>query len=218
MQPEQRCVGEQRKLLSMSLSAKYVVAIAVFSAATQGASAQAVTASSQNVLPPFAHTVFCLKYPRDCEQSGSSRPVADTLARHAELDFVNRHVNSSIAPVTKEAGFDEKWIVAPLEGNCHDYAVTKRHDLLQMGWPSSSLQLAEVTLNTGEHHLILVADIEGEPFILDNLDPDVLSLALTRSGYYWNRIESSDDPKFWSSTNIGHEKIRKFNTGLAPET
>jgi predicted transglutaminase-like cysteine proteinase len=63
-----------------------------------------------------------------------------------------------------------------------------RHDLLQMGWPSSSLRLAEVTLNTGEHHLILVADIEGEPFILDNLDPDVLSLALTQSGYYWNRI------------------------------
>ena len=54
--------------------------------------------------------------------------------------------------------------------------------------PSSSLRLAEVTLNTGEHHLILAADIEGEPFLLDNLGPEVLSLALTKSGYYWNRI------------------------------
>jgi predicted transglutaminase-like cysteine proteinase len=64
-----------------------------------------------------------------------------------------------------------------------------------------------VTLYTGEHHLILVADIEGEPFLLDNLEPDVVSLALTRNRYDWNRIESPDDPKFWSSTNIGHERI-----------
>ena len=201
----------------MCLSAKCLVAIAVFSAAIQGASAQSATASSHNVLPPFGHTVFCMKYPGDCEQSGSSLPVADTPARHAELDFVNRRVNASIAPVRREVAFDDKWLVAPPEGNCHDYAVTKRHDLLQKGWPSSSLRLAEVTLNTGEHHLVLVADIDGEPFLLDNLDPEVLSLALTKSGYYWNRIESTDDPKFWSSTNIGHEKIRKFNTGLDPE-
>jgi len=123
-----------------------------------------------------------MKYPSDCEQSGSSGPVADTPARHAELDFVNRRVNASIAPLAKEVAFDDKWLVAPLEGNCHDYAVTKRHDLLQKGWPS------EVTLYTGEHHLILVADIEGEPFLLDNLEPDVVSLALTRNRYYWNRI------------------------------
>jgi predicted transglutaminase-like cysteine proteinase len=172
----------------MCRSAKYLVAIAVFGAATQGASAQSVTASSHNVLPPFGHTVFCMKYPDDCEQSGSSLPVADTPARHAELDFVNRSVNASIAPVTREVAFDDKWLVAPPEGNCHDYAVTKRHDLLQKGWPSSSLRLAEVTLNTGEHHLVLVADIDGEPFLLDNLDPEVLSMALTKSGYYWNRI------------------------------
>lgn len=191
----------------MCRSAKYVVAIAAFSAAAQGASAQTVTASSQNVLPPFGHTVFCMRYPDDCERSGSSRLVADPRARHAELDSVNRLVNASIAPVKREVAFDDKWLVAPLQGNCHDYAVTKRHDLLKMGWPSSSLRLAEVTLNTGEHHLILLADIEDEPFILDNLDPDVLSLALTKSGYYWNRIESPDDPKFWSGTNIGHEGI-----------
>lgn len=198
----------------MCLSEKYLIVIAVFSAAIQGASAQTVT--SHHVLPPFGHTVFCIKYPSDCEQSGSSLPVSDTPAHHAELDFVNRSVNASIAPVKGEAAFDDKWLVAPLRGNCNDYAVTKRHDLLRKGWPSSSLRLAEVTLNTGTHHMILVADIDGVLFILDNLDPEVLSLALTKSGYYWNRIESTDDPKFWSSTTIGHEKIRKFFIGRDP--
>jgi predicted transglutaminase-like cysteine proteinase len=202
----------------MSLSAKYIVAIAVFSATTQGDSISAAVASSENVLPPMAHTVFCLRYPGDCEQSGSSMPFADTPARHAQLDFVNRHVNASIAPQPDRATLDDKWLVAPPEGNCHDYAVTKRHDLLQKGWPSSSLLLAEVTLKTGEHHLILVAYTEGGEFILDNLDPDVVSLAQTKSGYYWNRIQSANDPKHWGSTNIGHEKIRKIYSGFVPAT
>ena len=193
----------------MCLSAKHLIAIAVFSATTPGVSAPYVAASSEETLPPFGHTVFCLRYPRDCERSGSTRPIADTPARHAELDSVNRQVNASIALQPDGAAIDDNWLVAPPEGNCHDYAVTKRHDLLQKGWPSSSLRLAEVTIKTGEHHLILVADTEGGEFILDNLDPDVVSLAQTGSGYQWNRIQSSFDPKRWGSTNIGHEKLRK---------
>jgi predicted transglutaminase-like cysteine proteinase len=196
----------------MCQSARYVVAIAVFSTTTLGASEPHAVAAGENMLPPFGHTVFCRTYPADCKQSRSSKLFADTPTRHAELDAVNRHVNASIAPQAEEAtsSIDEKWLLAPAEGNCSDYAVTKRHDLLQRGWSSSSLLLAEVTLETGEHHLILVADTEGGEFILDNLDPNVRSLAKTRSRYYWNRIESPADPKRWGSTTIGHEKMRKF--------
>jgi predicted transglutaminase-like cysteine proteinase len=197
----------------MCLSAKYVLAVAVFSTTTLGASEPNALASGENVLPPFGHTVFCQTYPADCEQSRSTKLFANTPARHAELDAVNRHVNASIAPQAEEAtsSIDEKWLLAPAEGNCSDYAVTKRHDLLQKGWSSSSLLLAEVTLKTGEHHLILVADTEGGEFILDNLDPNVLSLAKTRSGYYWNRIESPTDPKRWDRPKIEHEKIGRSN-------
>ena len=154
----------------------------------------------------MAHTVFCLSYPRDCRQSLSIKLLADTPANFAELDSVNRQVNASIAPQPDRATLDDRWLVGPLEGNCHDYAVTKQHYLLEAGWPSSSLLLAEVTLKTGEHHLILVAHTEGAEFILDNLDPDVVSLAETKSGYYWNRIQSSIDPKYWGRSYIGHEK------------
>jgi predicted transglutaminase-like cysteine proteinase len=189
----------------MCRSANYIVAIAVFGVTTQGAPTSTALASGENLLAPMAHTVFCLSYPGDCRQSVSIKLFADTPALHAELDSVNREVNASIAPQPDRATLDDKWLVAPLEGNCHDYAVTKRHYLLQAGWPSSSLLLAEVTLKSGEHHLILVAHTEGGEFILDNLDPDVVSMADTKSGYYWNRIQSSVDPKYWGSTYIGHE-------------
>jgi predicted transglutaminase-like cysteine proteinase len=189
----------------MCLSANYIVAIAVFSAASQGAPTSTVAAPGENRLAPMAHAAFCLSYPENCRQSVSVWLFADTRANHAKLDSVNRQVNASIAPQPDRATLDDKWLVAPLEGNCHDYAVTKQHLLLDAGWPSSSLLLAEVILKSGEHHLILVAQTEGGEFILDNLDPAVVSMAETRSGYYWNRVQSSIDPKYWGSSSIGHE-------------
>jgi predicted transglutaminase-like cysteine proteinase len=194
-----------------------VVTIALLSTTTLEPSKSDTLIPGQNMLPPFGHTVFCQTYPADCKQSRSSKLFANTPARHAELDAVNRHVNASIAPQAEEAtsSIDEKWLLAPAAGNCSDYAVTKRHDLLQRGWSSSSLLLAEVTLETGEHHLILVADTEGGEFVLDNLDPNVLSLTKIKSRYYWNRIESPADPKRWGRTTIGHEKMRKSHEDLS---
>jgi predicted transglutaminase-like cysteine proteinase len=153
----------------------------------------------EDVLPPFGHTVFCQTYPADCEQSSSTKLFPNTAARRAGLDTVNRQVNASIAPEAEEvtSNIDKNWLLAPAKGNCSDYAVTKRHDLLQKGWSSSCLLLAEVTLKTGEHHLILVAETEGGEFILDNLDQNLLSLEEARKRYFWNRIESPIDPKRW---------------------
>jgi predicted transglutaminase-like cysteine proteinase len=83
-----------------------------------------------------------------------------------------------------------------LSGNCNDYAVSKRHELLRLGWPSWALLLAEVVVATGEHHLVLVANAGGESFVLDNLKEVVVPL-VAAVDYRWIRIESPDDPKFW---------------------
>jgi len=200
----------------MSPSAKYLIALALFSTVNGGISAPNARASGEYTLPPFRHTVFCLRYPADCKRRGSDRPVVDTPARRTELDAVNRRVNASIMPQSDEAAVDAQWRLAPPEGNCNDYAVTKRHALLQKSWPTSALRLAEVTLQSGEHHLVLVATMEGEAFILDNLNPYVLSLAQSTSGYTWIRIESGDDPKYWRAGNRVHEKIRKLDIGIFP--
>jgi predicted transglutaminase-like cysteine proteinase len=44
----------------------------------------------------------------------------------------------------------------PSSGDCNDYAVTRRHDLIARGWPARSLLLAEVITSWGEHHLVVV--------------------------------------------------------------
>ena len=62
---------------------------------------------------------------------------------------------------------------------CHDYAVTKRHELLTRGWPSRSLLLAEVVVPWGEHHLILVVRTSDGDLVLDNLNPGIKSWSRT---------------------------------------
>jgi predicted transglutaminase-like cysteine proteinase len=161
----------------------------------------------KNVLAPIGHTVFCVRYPHDCSrwQGTLSFFTAEPADLYAELYAVNREVNGAIQPVSrtkKQQGETTlSWTLFPSLGNCNDYAVSKRHRLLLHGWPSSALQLAEVVLPTGEHHLVLLADAMGAIFVLDNLASEPVPLADVIV-YRWIRIESPDQPEYWSSISF----------------
>jgi predicted transglutaminase-like cysteine proteinase len=155
----------------------------------------------ENSLPPIGHTLFCQNYPGECAYR---RPAPRFLsesskALYYDLEQIHRRINTSIRPNPVKAGKldpTERWNVSPISGNCNDFAVSKRHELLQRGWPSSALLLAEVTLDTGEHHLILVVNLHGDSYVLDNLEPNPVPLLQT-TRYRWKRIESAEDPRLW---------------------
>jgi predicted transglutaminase-like cysteine proteinase len=154
-----------------------------------------------NVLAPVAHTIFCMNYPSECSRSLGSRSFfsADPQVLYSELDAVNRQVNAAIEPAPKTSDKLGGWTLFPPKGNCSDYVVSKRHELLQRGWPSSALQLAEIIIpETGDHHLVLVASARGNIFILDNLKFNPVPL-MDSIEYRWVRIESSQDPGYWIS-------------------
>ena len=152
------------------------------------------------VLAPVAFVHFCTRYPEDCRVRKSNLdeiPVRLTQARFDELSKINRDVNNAIKPRANfESVLAEKWLVAPREGDCNDYAVTKRHELLARGWPSSSLLLAEVVVPSGEHHLVLVARTHEGDLVLDNLDENVRPASLL--SYKWVRAQQTKNPRFWS--------------------
>jgi predicted transglutaminase-like cysteine proteinase len=120
------------------------------------------------------------------------------------LNFINEVINAVIAPKPGDPAIDSDWLIGPAEGNCNDYAVTKRHLLLEAGWPASALLLAEVVrVTTGEHHLILVVRGTNSDFVLDNLRPFIVSLAETHDDYLWVRVLSAQDPRFWTVSFSG---------------
>ena len=128
-------------------------------------------------------------------------------ARWIELKDVNRRVNRSIVAKREHGGvLDEQWLISPKAGNCHDYAVTKRHELLARGWPSGSLLLAEAVVPGGEYHLTLIVRTDDGDFVLDNLDPNIRPWSQTR--YRWLRIQSPTNPRFWATIEAGSVLMR----------
>jgi predicted transglutaminase-like cysteine proteinase len=139
--------------------------------------------TTRNILPPFGHSHFCARYPRDCDQTPGR--VISTIPLSMRWR-VQEWINASISPKPVDAAEFDAWSLFPREGNCNDYAVTKRHVLLESGWPASSLLLAEVRLvSTGD-------------WVLDNMRPSVVRLEDARNDYIWVRVESARNPRLWT--------------------
>lgn len=155
-------------------------------------------------LAPMAYTQFCLRYADECKprhmafRGGRLRLNAE---RWADLRQVNRDVNDAIRPVPNLEGLaGEKWLLHPVSGDCNDYAVTKRHELLARGWPARTLLLSEVVTRWGEHHLVLVVRSFSGDFVLDSLSGGIVPWF--KAPYQWVRIQSPNDSRLWSTIGI----------------
>ncbi|MET4322961.1 transglutaminase-like cysteine peptidase [Bradyrhizobium sp. RT5a] len=150
-------------------------------------------------LPPMAFTQFCLRYRGECRTRPMFRggPVRLTDERWADLKEINQVVNRGIAPERNELGVaGEQWLINPARGDCNDYAVSKRHELLERGWPARALLLSEVMVNSGEHHLILVVRTNSGDLVLDNMTPQIKPWS--RVPYRWVRMQMPNS-KLWAT-------------------
>jgi predicted transglutaminase-like cysteine proteinase len=156
---------------------------------------------SNYTLPPMAFTQFCLRYAGQCKPQRivfRGGPKRLTAERWEELKQVNKSTNGAIVPESNLEGLaGEKWLIAPARGDCNDYAVTKRAELLRRGWPSRALLLSEVVTSWGEHHLILVVRTSMGDLVLDNLTGQIRSWS--QAPYRWVRIQSPTNPNYWAS-------------------
>lgn len=150
-------------------------------------------------LPPMAYTQFCLRYRAECRTKPIFRggPVRLTEARWNDLKEVNQMVNREIAPERNELGLaGEQWLINPQRGDCNDYAVSKRHELLARGWSARTLLLSEVIVNSGEHHLILVVRTKNGDLVLDNMTQVIKPWS--RTPYHWVRMQMPNS-KLWAT-------------------
>jgi len=149
-------------------------------------------------LAPFQHVRFCLRYPSDCKTNPAENERIDLGVETSELlKRVNHDVNLSIAPMLKSYGsnLEDGWTIAPGSGDCNDYAVTKRHELLESGLPSKALRLSVVKTASGIGHLVLVVVTTKGDLVLDNLTEAIRPWQST--DYHWLKIQSATDSKFW---------------------
>jgi predicted transglutaminase-like cysteine proteinase len=165
---------------------------------TQDTDTLAPIAEASPVLAPFQHVRFCLRYPDDCKSNVTENEHIDLNDDTLKLlDHVNRDVNAAINPMTKGYGSNvqDGWTISPTMGDCNDYAVTKRHELLQSGLPAKALRLSVVQTASGIGHLVLVVVTTKGDLVLDNLTETIRSWQNT--GYHWLKIQSAADARFW---------------------
>src|SRR5260370_2026155 len=80
-------------------------------------------------------------------------------------------------------------------GDCNDYDVTKRHELIEKGLPSKALRLAVVRTASGVGHLVLVVVTTKGDIVMDDLTEAIRPRQST--DYHWLKIQSATDSKFW---------------------
>ena len=144
-----------------------------------------------NTRAPFAFIRYCVASPASC-RVGTPRVVSWSDVQ-GTVTRVNRGVNRSIRPVNDRNG--DVWQANVAAGDCEEFALTKREQLLKAGLPASALRMAVASTPSGEGHAVLVvATAEGD-FVLDNrLDRIAL---WHETDLTFHKIASAEDPRLW---------------------
>ena len=116
-----------------------------------------------------------------------------TTARLGELSAVNSAVNQRIRPAAEGA---DVWTVGGNRGDCEDYAITKKAQLMARGWPARSLLVA-LAWTRGQQHAVLVVRTTAGDLVLDNLRSSIVGW--NETGYRYEKIQSPAKEWIWLS-------------------
>ena len=165
--------------------------------------------------PPHGFVRFCEANQSECTSDHGQESRFDASAeRLKELDDINRTVNKDIAPATdlEVYGVNEYWTLPRTRGDCEDYALQKRHNLIKQGWPVSALLLTVVRDEKGEGHAVLTARTVQGDYILDNKIEDVR--VWNKTPYQFVMRQSYLNPKVWVALDTRQGPLATALSGL----
>ena len=178
-------------------------AMAIMLAACSQTTGTATTMTTRGyAFAPAAFYKFCASDPSLCSTRGKVKVVELTPKRKAELESVNKAVNRRIRERSDKAttGRADVWGRPASEGDCEDFAILKKAELLKRGWPASALLLTVATLG-GEGHTVLTVRTDKGDLVMDNRASAVKDWSRTSYRYFarqsqsdsgkWMRIRSS---------------------------
>ncbi|ODT18317.1 MAG: transglutaminase [Mesorhizobium sp. SCN 65-12] len=154
---------------------------------------------------PVGHYEFCQRIPAECNQrTPKGAPIELTRKLWATIVNVNNSVNTRIKPRTdlENYGVEEYWAYPDNGyGDCEDYALEKRRELMAAGVPAGDLLMTVARQPNGDGHAVLTVRTSLGEFILDNLEPKVLSWIDT--DYTYLKRQSDTNSGVWITINDG---------------
>lgn len=127
--------------------------------------------------PPSQYVRFCESNPEECALFGDNVLHSDP-SLHRLLNRVNEAVNTEIELVSDpdRLGVEEDWnFPQNCQGDCEDFALEKRHRLVEAGLSSAALTIAIVHHELQFFpHAVLLVETDTGTWVLDNLYDEII--------------------------------------------
>lgn len=148
--------------------------------------------------PPIGHYEFCKINPNECQLTGRDNgPMHLSRNAWSKMISVNTAVNNKIQPLTDMQihGVEERWSYPTQVGDCEDYVLLKRLQLIKAGFSPADLLITVVLQPDGAGHAILTVRTDFGDFVLDNMRDEVKLWHET--GYRFIKRQSSEHAGAW---------------------
>ncbi|WP_446737605.1 transglutaminase-like cysteine peptidase [Rhizobium sp. CFBP 8762] len=158
---------------------------------------------SSRTNPPIGHYEFCKRLPAECGPTQAEAPLPLTAANWAKLVEINKTVNAAVSPLTDKDvyGLEEYWAYPTTAGDCEDFALLKRRNLIAAGFAPSNLLITVVLQTNGEGHAVLTVTTDRGDFVLDNMRESILLWSETE--YTFLKRQAADNSSRWMKIQDG---------------
>jgi predicted transglutaminase-like cysteine proteinase len=177
-----------------------VVAALAFSALGAGSAADASEGSFLKIVaaspPPTGARQLCRQYNWAC--SGKASVSMSSRQEMQIIQRVNRQVNATTRSVTDLSQYRtaERWALPTSRGgDCEDFALLKKRDLIRAGVDPSKLLIATVLDAQRNSHAVLVYRSAAGDLVLDNLTNQIKPWSATQ--YLFLRMQNPRKPSGW---------------------
>ncbi|WP_254435844.1 transglutaminase-like cysteine peptidase [Ruegeria arenilitoris] len=187
-------------LLASSMGRLFAVAVLASSALAAGTAAGASEGSFIKIVaaspPPSGARQLCRQYSWAC--SGKAAASMSSRQEMQIIERVNRQVNATTRSVTDLSQYRtaERWALPTSRGgDCEDFALLKKRDLIRAGVDPSKLLIATVLDTQRNAHAVLVYRSAAGDLVLDNLTNQIKPWSATH--YLFLRMQNPRKPSGW---------------------
>ena len=151
---------------------------------------------------PYGWADFCTRRTEECRVDVLDPvDVVMTPAVMATLAEVNAEVNAEIEPVSNYDHWGtilDHWdYPTDGKGDCKIYALWKRKQLIDRGFPRQAVLMTIVRDLEGNGHTILTVKTDRGDYVLDNMVGEIR--LWDETGYKFVKRQSQSDPNVWVS-------------------
>lgn len=183
---------------SVSKGMLLCLSFAILTSQAHAAQPRSFLTPIRSVTAPAGAANLCQTYAWACSVSthGSSISSSDLAA----IRDVNRAINRSVRFVDdqKQHGAQERWSLPTARGgDCEDFALLKKHELIRRGFPAQALLVATALDRKRRGHAVLIVRTDAGDLVLDNLTDRIKPWSDT--GYVFLRMQNPAAPNRWVS-------------------